>query len=168
MFETVALELGIPAIGAGAATLGALAFFRVPVIGKYIAIGMGALAAGAFVYGAGFNERGKLDHSADLAAQVVQMKANAAEAQRQADAAKTIAVAASARQQSAEDEAAKTQEKVEAYAAALAKRKTPPCALSPADAASLRDISGARPNPAAKPAASPSRVRPASSRARSP
>lgn len=144
MLAPILLELGIPTAAATALVVGVASYLYLPVIGKKVAAGLVIVAASVAIYGAGFNERGALDRSADLAAQVVQMKADAASA-------KAIATEANARQVAAEDETSTIQEKVDAYAAELAKRKTPGCAFNAHDVGRMRSIAGSR--AAAKPAA---------------
>ena len=144
MFATLLLEFGIPSVAALALAAGGVSYFYLPIIGKKAAAGCVIVAAASLIYAAGFNERGALDKSAGLAAQIVQMKADVA-------ASKSIVIEANARQAAAEDEASTIQEKVDAYAAALAKRKTPGCSLGADDVSRLRGLAG--PRTESKPAA---------------
>jgi hypothetical protein len=144
------------------AALGALAgalaaFFYVPLVGRPLAVGLVALAAGLAAYDAGFTARGKLDHSGALAAQL-------AEAERQAAAVKRIAESADARERASADQAAAQNERIAAYEQELAQKSKPDqnenkpgtvvafsacpaldratcaCRLSPGDVSSLRAI----------------------------
>lgn len=143
---TTILEFGAPLVAGASLLGGAAAWLYVPVFGQTIAKGLGVFAIAALVFGAGFKSAADLDKSALLAAQLVQQKADAAEAEQEAATAKTIMAEATAREQAAEQDAETNKQKVADYAAQLA--KTPGCALTAADNQRLRAIgAGKRASP---------------------
>ena len=88
------LHLGAAALCIAGAVV---AWFRLPILGKYIGAGLLAMAAGLIAYDMGFRARGGLDQSATLRAQIAARDAVIAEKDRQAHAAHKIAEAASER-----------------------------------------------------------------------
>jgi len=95
-----------------------------------------SFAAATTAYQLGFQERGKLDQTAQLQAEL-------AERQREADAAKEVASRSVARANDAESKSNQLQEQVDDYAAKLAKRDV--CALDSGDVRGLQSIGGSNP-----------------------
>ena len=155
MIEASLIGWLVPAVAVASVAGATASFFYVPVIGHGLAAGLGGIAVAAFVYGAGFNERGALDHSAALSVEIVTLTDEIATMQKANEVAAAVAADARIAQQNAEDHAALAQQDVDAYEAELAKRKTPACVLSPDDVVRLRGIGAARgsatPQPPARP-----------------
>lgn len=119
-----------------------------------------AIGAGLVAYDMGFRARGELDQSAALRAEIAARDAVIAEKDRQAQAARTIAEAASARADAAEKANAERQEEVDRYAEELAKRPADNrCALSDDDVRWLRVPQRLPAAAAPKPPRRPSRLR---------
>lgn len=116
-------------------------------LGGIIAMIAGGIAAAVFSYQLGFQERGKLDQSE-------QLKAEIAERQREAQAAKDVAARAVTRANEAEAKSNTLQEQVDDYAAKLSKRDA--CLLDRRDVDGLQSIGGSG---HAKPPAAPGAVR---------
>jgi hypothetical protein len=166
MFATIAADVvgygGLPLAGGALLAAAVAAFLYVPLFGKQLAVGLIALAAATFAFDLGFNERASLDKSAVMQSEIIALRANARELQRQADATKEIAASAKMAEQNAEDHAAINQQKVDEYAAELAKTPTPACGLTDADVSSLRDIGAAAPRYTPEPPKRPASLWPAS------
>ncbi len=134
--------LGLGALGCIAGAIAS--FIYVPVVGRYAAAALVAIAAGLASYHAGYVARGRLDISQALEAQLKW-------AQEELDATKAVQEGAAARARESEQQAAKLQEKIDAYASALAAKPEPiaapgcpkvqPCAL---DAGDIRVLDGLR------------------------
>lgn len=139
-----ALSLGLPTISLGLAVAAVVAFFALPTIGRYVAYGLIVGAVGLGIYSAGYNEARSLDKTVQLQGQLNAVQAQLAEAQRQAQATKQIADAASAAEVAARAQADENLLKVEKYEAQIAKLKNPVCALSDDDVSSLRSIGAPR------------------------
>lgn len=125
-----------------------VAWFRLPILGKYIGAGLLAMAAGIIAYDMGFRARGELDQSAALRAEIAARDAVIAEKDRQAQAAHKIAEAASDRASASEALSANLQSEIDAYADELAKRPADSrCSLDQRDVDGLSAIG----KPAARP-----------------
>jgi hypothetical protein len=152
---------GIPLLGAGLAAAGVAAFIYVPVFGRYIAVGCAAASVGIFAYDAGFNERAAMDRSSEYAEQIALQKQDIAALQKAATDAQTIAADSAALQAKAEAQAASDQEKVNRYAAQLAKTPVAACSLSDADVRRLRSIGSSKRAATPIPPTRPVNLRPA-------
>lgn len=118
-----------------------VAWFRLPIFGKYIGAGLLAMAAGLIAYDMGFRARGELDQSAALRAEIAARDAVIVEKDRQAQAAHEIAKAASDRASASEALSANLQSEIDAYADELAKRPADSrCALDERDVRGLQSI----------------------------
>lgn len=121
----------LPGIGVLLLIAAAAAYIYVPIVGRYLAAACLVVAAGTFAFTEGYRERGTLDQSAVLQADKVEL-------QRQLDESKTVAADAAVAQKAAEDSAAATQKKVDAYVAQI--KQTPPCGLTADDVDGLLGI----------------------------
>lgn len=158
---TAALGVSLPVACIGLMGLAAAVYIYVPVIGRFLGVSLLTLSLLTLAFDEGYKERGSLDQSATLQTQIAVLKANAAEAQRQANASSKIAETANAAELAAESSAATNQSKVEAYEAELAKRQAPGCDLSDADVVRLHGIGAAsRRSDPPQPPARPFDVRP--------
>lgn len=107
----------LPLILAGLALVGAaVAYFRVPLIGKPLAIGLVALAAGLICYRWGYATRADQDHSADLRNRIAILEQDQARANR-------AAADADARAHDLETAAATDQDRISRYEQFLATQK---------------------------------------------
>ena len=160
---------GAPFIAVALIVLAILAYFYVPAIGKGLAIALVAVSAGLFAYGAGFKDRGELDKSAQLQAQIEVLKSNVAEMQRQAHASAEIAEESGAAEVLAVNNAEANQQKVAQYETDLAKRPATCRNFADVDVGGLLRIgSTGRPTNPPQPPARPFDVRPLSQRSGSP
>lgn len=117
----------LPGIGVLLLIAAAAAYIYVPLVGHYIAAALLVLAAGTFAFDEGYRERGVLDKSASLKADIVEL-------QRQVDASKAVAQNAVTAERAAEASAAANQQKVDAYVNAISNAPgTPGCGLSDDD-----------------------------------
>jgi enoyl-CoA hydratase/carnithine racemase len=161
MLATV-VGAGLPFVSLGLLAGAGASYFYVPLVGRALAVALTIGAAGLFAFDEGFRERGSLDRSATLAAQVETLKANVAEERRQAEAARAIATTAADAETKAQNEADEAQQKVAAYEVEIAKRPVPGCGLSDDDVGRLRGIGAARrPAGAPRPSRRPVDIRPA-------
>jgi len=115
---------------------GVAAYFYIPVLGRIIAIALIAAAAAIASYGIGFADRGKLDNSAALQAEVTQLQANLVEEQRQATAARNIADDSSAREVAASAQASDANQKVTDYEMQLDEAEVKAASIPPVAAPS--------------------------------
>lgn len=121
--------------GAGAAAI------YLPLVGRYVAAGLVALAAGLGSYDLGYAARGRLDQSTEIAAQLDA-------AREQIEGNKIVQEDAAARARDSEQQANQLQEKISAYEAALNAKPESPAApaapgcptVAPACALDARDV----------------------------
>ena len=118
------------------------------------------LLAGALCFGAGFHVEAKRAAERHALEMAQAEHAHAVELQRQADATRQIAEAATERARADAEKASSLQEKVDEYKAALDANKNPVCSLSDDDVRRLRDITAGTGNLAPKPPRAPAIFRP--------
>ena len=159
MLATV-LSWGLPAVALGLLVAAGAAFLYLPVVGRGLSALLIAASAGVFAYDAGFRERASIDHSAQLAAEVSGLKAQATETQRQIEAANAVAKADQDRQAQADDAASAMQERIHDYEAQLATRPAGDCRFTDADVGGLLSIgSRAKPGNPPQPPSRPADIR---------
>ena len=109
-------------------------YWRVPVLGKELAMGLIAVAAGLYAYAQGYAARATLDETASLQARIMILKADL-------DAAHKAASDATARAVLIDQDRITTEQKVADYEQKLQSSHNQ-CALDSADLKWLRGISG--------------------------
>ena len=162
MIAALHLFLGayLPLILAGLAFVGAaVAYFRLPILGREVAICLVALGTGLLCYRWGYTTRAGQDKSADLRAQIATMQQDIATANKAAEDARAKAETLAA--QTAAD-----QDRIASYETFLAHQEPPPVAGVPLpprrpagdcrlDRADLRFLFRAGRGDPAQPAAAP-------------
>lgn len=114
--ESYARYALIPLLLAGAVA----AYIYIPLVGKFMAIGLCSAAAALLSYQLGYNNRANLDHSLALQAELSATEAQLKQVQSDLKTNKDIAEAANAREQVASQNAVDLQSKVSDYEKQLA------------------------------------------------
>lgn len=138
LFWISAHRYALPALGLAA--LGVAARIYVPAVGKPIATALWIAAAAGLAYDAGYALRARQDRSAALAAQLEELRRDAAANQAIAAAAQARAVAAEAARRSDDENADQLQDELA--------EKDADCALSDDERRQLQAIGADQPQPA--------------------